>query len=221
MIRLLVFDFDGTLFDTREDIAAAVNYTRRWFGLPDLSLDAVTSMVGYGVKTLTERAFSGTQVDPGQALAVLMQYYNTHPGEKARLYPGVAETLPRLDAIRTVVSNKPETLVRRMLAEHGLQDLFDFLAGGDTFPRLKPDPQAIHFLQDRYRLGPREILVVGDHAPDIEMARAAGTWSAFCRYGFFKEDPVGADFQLDSFDQLPAVLRAISEVVGSPNPAAP
>ncbi len=214
MIRLVVFDFDGTLFDTREDIADAVNFARRRFALPELPLETVTSMVGYGVKTLTRRAFAGTQVDPEQALDVLMQYYTTHPSTKAKLYPGVAETLPHIDAVKTVVSNKPEVLVRQMLQEHGLLGHFDFLAGGDTFPRLKPDPQAIHFFQQRYRLDPREILVVGDHAPDIEMARAAGTWSAFCRYGFFREDPVGADFQLDSFDQLPAVIRAIAVDAG-------
>ncbi len=210
MIRVVVFDFDGTLFDTREDIADAVNHARRRFGLRSLSLEEVTPMVGYGVSTLTQRAFADSQVDLESALPTIMEYYSAHPGDKARLYKGVRNTLPRIDAARTIVSNKPEALVQTMLAEHDLAGFFDFVAGGDTFSARKPDPLAVHFLQARYNVATHEILVVGDHAPDIEMAKRTGCHSVFCRYGFFEEDRVGADFQIDRFADLLPILDRLN-----------
>jgi phosphoglycolate phosphatase len=210
VIRVVVFDFDGTLFDTREDIADAVNYARRYFGLPSLTLEQVTPMVGYGVSTLTERAFADSEVNLETALASVMEYYAAHPGDKARLYEGVRETLPLIDAVRTIVSNKPEALVRAMLADHDLADVFDFVAGGDTFSTRKPDALAVRFLQARYNVATHEILVVGDHAPDIEMAKQTGCHSVFCRYGFFREDRVGADFQIDRFADLVRVIRSLN-----------
>lgn len=209
MIRLVVFDFDGTLFDTREDIADAVNFARRRFGLPELALEEITQMVGYGVQTLTDRAFAGTGVEPSEALPVLMEYYRAFPSVKSRLYPGVAETLPRIQALKAIVSNKPEELVCRMLEQHGLSGQFVRVAGGDTFDRRKPDPLAIEILCRQFEVEANEVLVVGDHAPDVEMARSAGAWSVFCRYGFFTVDPVGADFQIGAFPELLGVIASI------------
>jgi len=209
MIRLAIFDFDGTLFDTRQDITDAVNYARRWFGLPEHTIESVTTMVGYGVQTLAARAFAGTSVPVEEGLARIMDYYTAHPGDKSVLYPGVRETLPLIPAIRTIVSNKPEALVVAMLKDHGIDDLFEFAAGGDTFPVKKPDPLPVRFLQERYSLNEKEIVIVGDHAPDIEMAHAAGCHSIFCRYGFFAEDVTGADFQIDHFAQLLEILPTL------------
>lgn len=206
MIRLVVFDFDGTLFDTREDIADAVNFARRHFGLPELRIDDVTRMVGYGVQTLTSRAFANSGVDSAAALPVLMDYYTRYPSLKSRLYPGVTETLPQITALKAIVSNKPEELVTRMLEDHGLTPHFVRVAGGDTYPRKKPDPVALEVLGSDFGIAPREMVVVGDHSPDVEMARSAGAWSVFCRYGFFGVDPVGADFSIGSFPELTEII---------------
>ena len=69
----------------------------------------------------------------------------------------------------------------------------------------------LHFLLQRYQVPPTEILVVGDHAPDIQMAKRAGVRSVFCRYGFFGKDKVGADYQIDTFPELLTVLEKIDE----------
>ncbi len=210
MIKVVIFDFDGTLFDTRADITDAVNHARRHFGLAEYSVEAVTGMVGYGVEYLTERAFEGTNIQTNDALPVLMEYYRAHPGDKTIPYPGVSEILPALGTLRTIVSNKPEQLIHRLLEEYGLDPLFSFVIGGDTFSVRKPDPFAVRFLQAQFNVATEEILVVGDHVPDIEMARKAGTRSVFCRYGFCRSSPHGVDFEIDRFDELPGVLAALN-----------
>jgi phosphoglycolate phosphatase len=209
-MKVVVLDLDGTLFDTREDIAAAVNYARRWFQLAELPLEEITSMVGDGISALAERAFEGTGIDPEHVRELMMDYYTAHPADKATLYEGVRETLPRLHLKRTIVSNKPKILVDSLLKEHRITGLFEFVAGGDTFNDRKPDPSAIWFLQDRYQVTPSEILVVGDHAPDIQMAKRAGVASVYCQYGFFGKDTVGADYQITCFRELTTILDQIN-----------
>lgn len=215
LIKVIVFDFDGTLFDTRRDIADAVNHARRSYGLRELTLDEVTPMVGWGVRKLAEQAFADTGIRTEEALKRIMEYYDAHPGDRSVLYPGVRETLPKLQATRVIVSNKPVHLIRSILEEHHLTPYFDYVIGGDSFSAQKPDPFPIRFLQARYHVGTHEILVVGDHAPDIEMARRAGCPSVFCRYGFFGKDEVGADYSIDRFAELEPLVKRLREQEGS------
>ncbi len=210
-MKILIFDLDGTLFDTRRDIANAVNQVRKTFRLPILSLSQITTMVGHGVAELARRAFLDTSVDTAFACELILDYYKQHPTDTARLYPGVRETIPKLQMIRTIVSNKPKVLVDALLEKHRITRYFDFVAGGDTFEKRKPDPAAIYFLLDHYQVLPDQILVVGDHALDIQMAKQVPVQSVFCNYGFFGKDEVGADYQIDSFPELLAVLARISQ----------
>jgi len=216
-IKVIVFDLDGTLFDTRADIVNAVNRARASFELGPLDFDRVVAMVGNGVKVLAERVFRDSPVVPETAHSTIMEFY-TPDGSTAPLYPGVAETLPRLNARLAIVSNKPTELVHGLLRQNGLDGRFDYVAGGDTFPNLKPDPAALHFLMEHFQVSASEILVVGDHSPDIEMAHAAGAFSVYCNYGFFGKDQVGADFTVEAFPELLDVIGRIDE--GGIQPAA-
>jgi len=212
----LIFDFDGTLFDTRLDIAAAVNHARREFGCPTLTLSEITGMVGDGIGVLAARAFKGTDVDLVHARDVMMDYYSKHPADTATPYPGVMELLPSLGGTLTVVSNKPRALVDKILQKQGLLDPFSFVGGGDTFERMKPDPMAVDFLIERFGASREQTVVVGDHRPDIEMARNAGTKSVFCTYGFSGRDTVGADLSIERFEDLPGALLRLK---ADPKPA--
>ncbi len=212
-VTVIIFDLDGTIFDTREDIADAVNFARRRFGKPELTVDEVTSMVGHGIAALAREAFEGCGVESDAAREAIMEYYTANPGRKAHLYPGVRETLSGLDQVLTIVSNKPKVLVEALLKDHGLADFFEFVAGGDTFLKKKPDPMAVEFILKRYRVTREEICVVGDHSPDIDMAKRAGVRSVYCNYGFFGNDLVGADLCIDALDELPDVLARLAHEV--------
>jgi phosphoglycolate phosphatase len=211
-IRVVVFDLDGTLFDTRADIVNAVNHGRAALGLPPLEFDRIVAMVGNGVEVLAERAFRDSTVTPEEAVTRMMSYYTPDTPETAQLYPGVKETLPTIGKTLTIVSNKPQQLVEALLEKNQIRQYFDYVAGGDTFDRLKPDPAAIGFFKQRYQIeDARQILVVGDHRPDVQMAQNAGVASVYCNYGFFGEDTAGADYAIDAFADLPALIRAIED----------
>jgi phosphoglycolate phosphatase len=211
LIKTIVFDLDGTLFDTRDDIVDAVNHARKAFGLAELSAEEIISMVGYGVDQLAARSFAGTGVPAFQAQAVIVKYYFAHPADKASLYPGVLHTLPLLKPRKVIVSNKPHGLLQDLLDKGGVSHHFEMVAGGDTFARKKPDPAALFHVMERFGIGAQELLVVGDHTPDMEMARRTGSPCVYCRYGFFGRDEVGADYEIDSFSELPGVIRRIEE----------
>ncbi len=202
MIKLIVFDCDGTLFDTRLDIADSVNYARRHFGLDELSLEEVTAHVGNGVGVLAEKCFSDTGIPTGDALEKIMEYYGENSSGKAVPYEGVAGTLLLLKPAMAVVSNKPQQLVAELLEKYDMDRFFSDVLGGDTFRKRKPDPAPLLYLMEKYGSGPDETMVVGDHSPDIEMARSAGVRSVYCNYGFFGNDSVGADHHISCFPEL-------------------
>ena len=208
-VKVIVFDLDGTLFDTRADIVNAVNRARASFGLEPLDFDRVVAMVGNGVKVLAERVFRDSDIGLELGHGRIMEFYSPDGPSTAPLYPGVAETLPQFSAHLAIVSNKPTELVHALLKKKGLDTRFEYVAGGDTFANLKPDPEALNFIMEHFQVTPKEVLVVGDHSPDIEMARAAGAVSAYCNYGFFGEDRVGANFTVDSFPELLQVVGRI------------
>ncbi len=210
-VKLIVLDLDGTLFDTRADIVNAVNLARTSFGLDPLPFERVVAMVGNGVSVLAERAFRDSQIDAEHVLARIMEFYGPHAADTAKLYPTVRETLPLLYPILAIVSNKPRQLVDSLLQKSSIEHYFDFVAGGDTFDKLKPDPMAINFLAQKYKVRPEEILVVGDHSPDIEMAKAAGARSVYCNYGFFGRDTQGADFTIEQFSELPGIISRMEK----------
>ena len=202
MYKLVVFDCDGTLFDTRRDITDSVNYARKHFCLPELSLENVTAFVGNGVSVLAEKSFRGTGIKTGDALAKIMEYYSSHSSDKAIPYEGVTETLPQLKNILAIISNKPKKLVDELLADHGIEKFFQDVIGGDTFENRKPDPEPLLYLMAKHGIKPEETIVIGDHSPDIEMAKNAGAASIYCNYGFFGNDTLGADYSINRFPEL-------------------
>lgn len=208
-IKVVIFDLDGTLFDTRRDIVAAVNRARQFFSLPPLDPEQVISMVGYGMEKLAAAAFQQTGVPVQEAYGRILEDYRAHPADLAFPYPGVVELLPRLKPSRAIVSNKPRFLVEILLERYRLGSCFDPILGGDSLPRIKPDPLAVQIVRKRYDVALQELLMVGDHVPDIEMARRAGIRSVYCRYGFFGGSPEGADFYIESFEELANLLERI------------
>ena len=207
MPDLIVFDLDGTLIDSLRDLAAAINATRDMFGLKPLSVETVTACVGNGVKVLIQRAFKDApEVGFDVALERYSQYYATHLTVHTRLYPGVAEGLKKMHdrGIKlAVVTNKPSSAAKVILAELQVADHLDAVCGGDAGVPLKPAPDMLLLFKDRFKA--RDCWMIGDHYTDLEAGRRAGFRRGFARYGFGDPREEIPDFILDSFSDLVAL----------------
>jgi phosphoglycolate phosphatase len=178
----VVFDLDGTLIDSRADLAAAVNHVRTALGLSPIVPETVYGYVGDGARVLVERALGPAHADRVPvAIELFMGYYAAHLLDATRPYPGVAEMLGRLaarDIALSVLTNKPLAMSRAILEGLGLLPRFVEVLGGDSLPTRKPDPAGLELLR-RLTATPRErLLLVGDSPIDLQTAAAGGV--AFC-----------------------------------------
>ena len=184
----LVFDLDGTLVDSRRDLATAVNATRADLGLDPLSLAEVVSKVGEGARNLVRRSLPAEIEGPAfeAAFRAFGGHYAAVCLDTTLPYPGIGELLSRL-AGRTplaVLTNKPEATSRAILEGLGLASLFAEIVGGDTLPARKPDPVGIVHLGERFGRAPASLVLVGDSAIDEATARAAGCRFVLVEWGF-------------------------------------
>lgn len=174
----IVFDLDGTLIDSRLDLAAAVNYTLHQLGLSELSFETVCDYVGEGVCTLVRRALGPLHEDRLEhALPIFLSYYSAHLLDRTRPYPHLEEVLAALSAMGAVLSvltNKPLAMSRAILDGLNLSAYFIAVVGGDSLSKRKPDPSGLEHLRTLTGTSASCMLLVGDSAIDIETARAAG-----------------------------------------------
>ena len=185
--QLLMFDLDGTLIDSRQDLATATNQMRELHGLSPLPMEQITSYVGDGIRTLAVRALEGAPVDPDLAAAEIGSAYARHLAVFTRPYPGVDEGLRALAAAGhhlVLVTNKPGPHARQLIAHFQWSNLFHLLLGGGDTPELKPSPLPLHTAMTRTGHGPADSWMVGDHHTDLEAARRAGVQSIFLLNGF-------------------------------------
>jgi phosphoglycolate phosphatase len=187
-IRLIVFDLDGTLIDSRRDLAESANAVLQEHGCAPQSEEAIGRMVGDGAATLVRRAFAAASCpQPANALERFLAIYNGRLLKFTRPYPGVAETLRALDGRATlaVLTNKPLAATREILTGLGLAAFFaDRVLGGDGPLPRKPDPAGLVHLMADTHMRPAETLLVGDSVIDWETAHAASAHSCVARYGF-------------------------------------
>jgi len=226
-IQLLVFDLDGTLVDSKQDLALSVNAMREHMGLAPLPLDVVASYVGHGVTVLIRRSLGdlAAEANVEKGLDFFLEYYRLHMLDHTGLYPGVREAL---DALRgrklAVLTNKPVRFSTEMLSRLGVAPHFSFIYGGNSFPQKKPDPIGIRTLMKDLGASPHETLMVGDSDTDVLTGRNAGAWTCGVTYGFgahtLQDQP--PDLLLADLRQLPPLLRGeTSPGDGSSGPSGP
>jgi phosphoglycolate phosphatase len=180
--RLFLFDLDGTLIDSREDIARSLNLALTRAGLPRLPASRIAGFVGNGVRRLVERSLQAILDEEPSDPAVLrvmelyLDEYGRHLLDTTCLLQGVEETLDRLDwAALAVVTNKPERFSRQILDALGIGHRFRIILGGDSTPLRKPDPAPLLEAMARCGAASVETVMVGDSTVDIYAGRAAGT----------------------------------------------
>ena len=209
----LVFDLDGTLIDSRQDITGAINRMRAGYGLPPLTLEQVVAMVGEGARVLIERAVGGelpaAEIEP--ALRRYLGYYDEVLLATTRPYPGVPEMLAKLAAVYplALLSNKGEAPSRRILEGLGLAPYFRLVLGGDSLPSRKPDPAGLRFAAERLGVVVADLMLIGDTAIDGETARAAGSLFGLVEWGFPRPpgiDGIEADLRVKEPAEICAAL---------------
>lgn len=203
--QLLIFDLDGTLVDSRADLAAGVNHMRAHYGLEPLPLETVSGYIGNGVRKLVERSLQGADVDIEEALGINKAYYYSHLTVHTHLYEGVDAGIRALaDAGHRLagLTNKPGDPSREILKHFGLSGFFGSIIGGGDVPNLKPEPDGIHACRKGSGVEQENTWMVGDHCTDLEVAQNAGVKGAFVRYGFGEERGFKPAAYFASFPEL-------------------
>ena len=223
-IKAVVFDLDGTLVDSAPDLQAAMNRMLAQIGRQELSVEAITGMIGDGVPKLVERALEATGGIPNgdsveelaRSVGDFADEYNGHGAESTKPYPGVPETLAKLREAgfsMAVCTNKPQAATMEILQALDLARYFIAALGGDVLDGIrKPDPKHLLAALDALGVTPAEAVMVGDHLNDLACARAAGSPVVLCSYGYSRVPvgELGADVVIDAFDQLPETLKTLS-----------
>ncbi|HKV04239.1 MAG TPA: HAD-IA family hydrolase [Candidatus Acidoferrales bacterium] len=210
-VRALIFDLDGTLIDSKLDLALAIDATLKHMGRPVLAHETIYSYVGNGAATLVRRALGDNVTDEqaGEGHRYFLSYYREHMLDNTATYPGVREALELLkEKSMAVLTNKPVRFSEAILDGLGLSRYFRYVYGGNSFPSKKPDPEGINVLLRDLAVAPRAAMVVGDSEVDVRTARNAGTWACGVSYGLgtegLRDHP--PDLMLDSLADLPGHL---------------
>ena len=205
--RLLVFDLDGTLVDSKEDLANAVNVALESFDLPPLPNPVIYSYVGDGASALILRALPPEKADLLQeVLDRFLAYYRRHLLDTTRAYPGVVGALRKWAGIyrMAVLTNKGVAMSQEILSGLSLDGSFFEVRGGDSFGTKKPDPEGLLRILREAGVEAREAIMIGDSRNDVQAGRAAGAVTCGVTYGLgtsgFAEHP--PDFTVDRFPDL-------------------
>jgi phosphoglycolate phosphatase len=212
-LKLIIFDLDGTLVDSRLDIMHAVNHAISPYAIAPVTLQETKELTGEGAIRLMEKLLKKREVDLEISTLIdrFESYYAEHPVSHTVAYPGVPETLRSLrDYRKAVISNKFRSISLQVLEKLELSQHFDEVTGVDTFPERKPSPLPVLRVLDRFAAKPEEALIVGDSIYDIRAGRAAGTKTVAVTYGYgapgFSDD---ADFIITDFPQLIDIVKRL------------
>ncbi len=216
-IKLLIFDLDGTLIDSRQDLVNSVNAALRFLGRDELPSDEIAAMVGDGAPVLIQRAL-GDNADPVEVRRVLehfLSYYRGHKLHHTHLYDGIPEALDALQGSNglrrtmSVLTNKPVIPSRAIVDALGIGPRFVSVYGGNSFETKKPDPLGLSTILSETGVKPEEAIMIGDSHVDVETGRNAGTWTCGVTYGFSPQSlrDLPPDVLFDSPQELATLLE--------------
>ena len=210
-LKLLVFDLDGTLIDSAQDLCNSVNAALAQAGLAPLPERDIAGFVGNGAPMLMRRSLDlAAATDPDRdrnpiddalfdsCYNYFLKYYREHKLDFTYAYDGVLESLAALRSLHdapgqtprsmAVLTNKPVRPARGICEGLGMADYFVRIYGGDSFPAKKPDPLGLSTLMEETGARPDETVMIGDSKVDVQTARNAGAWSIGCLFGFGPQD---------------------------------
>ncbi len=218
-IKLVIFDLDGTLIDSRLDLVHSVNAALRHIQRPELPDDVIASYVGDGAPILIQRALGGEAVDDAlvrKGLEFFLSYYREHKLDHTTVYPGIQEALAAIQNSgngmprkMAVLSNKPVNPSRAIVESLRLGQYFSQVYGGNSFATKKPEPEGALKLVSEAGVQPEQAAIVGDSHVDIQTGRNAGLWTVAVTYGFAPHtlEAEAPDLEVDTPQELGSVFR--------------
>jgi phosphoglycolate phosphatase len=223
--RLIVFDLDGTLIDSRIDLCNSVNATLVHFGKPELPEAVISGYIGDGASLLVRRAIGDPEGDVHdeeyvtEALTYFLDYYRIHKLDYTYVYPGVLSSLETIhsnhpEILMAVLTNKPVNPSRDICDHFGLSRFFFQNYGGNSFHTKKPDPHGLLSLMAEasaiagHTIKPAETVMIGDTDVDVLTARNCGARSIGCTFGLKPNSLHDAppDYLAHSAGDWPAIL---------------
>ncbi len=210
-ISLLIFDLDGTLVNTLEDIAASVNHTLGRLGRGPLPLETVSRYVGDGLTMLLERALGGRTDRLAEAKRVYIEHHRRNFVVSSSLYPGVRETLEHFRSLpMAVITNKDREFSEPLLTHLGIKQYFRLIIGADAGLPLKPAPDSILKILGDVGVVKERALIVGDGTTDVFAGKAAGITTCSVTYGFRSEEELRKavpDYIIHEFSELTGLFK--------------
>jgi phosphoglycolate phosphatase len=205
-IGLLIFDLDGTLVNTIEDIAASVNHTLVRLGYGPIALDAVRQYVGDGVEMLMTRSLAGKAGRIDEAVNIYKDHHRRSLVVRSALYPSVRETLEHFKSLpMAVISNKTLEFVGPLLDRFDIRRYFKLVIGAESGLPLKPAPDAVQTIMAKFKTPKERTLIVGDGTTDVQAGKAAGIITCAVTYGFRSEEELrtaGPDYLIREMSEL-------------------
>ena len=212
MIKLVMFDLDGTLVDSGADLTNALNYAIAPYPMGKLSVAETVALVGEGVSRLISKVVGRQCGDMrDDVLSRFVEYYSLHLSDETRPYPGVAAMLRQLsDRKKAVISNKMEAMSVKLLTDLGLREYFDLVLGSDSVDETKPSPKPLLHTLRHFSVAPEEAIMIGDSTYDIQAGRSAGVSAVGVSYGFRDASTLSdADFILDTMEDLLPLIKKL------------
>lgn len=202
-MKLLIFDLDGTLIDSKLDIVRSVNRSFLQFGLSPMPEETIGNEIGRGSEFLFRQLLGESPLLP-QLVARFREIYGRHLLDHTLLYPGVLETLSHFRPLpKVIVTNKNQAFADQIVRGLGLSEYFEGVFGSEAFATQKPDPGPIREVCAQWQVPPAESVLVGDSVFDMEAGAAAGACTVGALYGFGHPSHfTGADHRIERADQL-------------------
>lgn len=186
--KAVIFDMDGTILNTLEDLKNATNYSLRQFGMPERSLEEVRMFVGNGIRKLVERAVpSGTSEEKiAQVLDVFLEYYEIHSADNTSPYPGILELVEKLkkSGIKTAVSTNKADVPAQELGREYFNGIFDLIVGQQDGLKVKPAPDSVNKILSILDIQKKDAIYIGDSDVDVQTAKNSGMDFIGVSWGF-------------------------------------